>query len=100
MSSGQTPRTPRYFPNMKVRGKRRRGLAPWQLIYGAFERLALNGRAAAEQLTALATAGVSEPLVTWREPVLPTERTRYEAITAEALDRLDTSILEVESAEH
>jgi len=24
------PRTPRYFPKMKVRGARRRALAPWQ----------------------------------------------------------------------
>lgn len=100
MSSGQTPRTPRYFPRMKVRGARRRGLAPWQLMYGAFERLAHNGRVAAEQLTALATAGISAQLVIWRDPVLPTERTRYEAITAEDLNRLGTSIMEVESAEH
>ena len=33
------PRNPRYFPTMKVRGARRRRLAPVQLLAGAFDRV-------------------------------------------------------------
>lgn len=39
MSSGQKPRTPRYFPRMKVRGARRRRQAHWDYVTGLFERL-------------------------------------------------------------
>lgn len=38
MSRGQRPRTPRYFPRMKVRGARRRQKAPFQRILGAVDR--------------------------------------------------------------
>ena len=31
------PRTPQYFPKMKVRGARRRRLAPWRRAYRAFD---------------------------------------------------------------
>ncbi|WP_242089213.1 hypothetical protein [Curtobacterium sp. DN_7.5] len=34
------PRNPRYFPTMKVRGARRRRIAPYQRATGSFERLA------------------------------------------------------------
>ena len=40
MSSGQKPRNPRYFPKMKVRGARRRKIAGFQRMVGAFDRLA------------------------------------------------------------
>jgi hypothetical protein len=33
----QKPRNPRYFPKMKVRGARRRDLAPWQRMYRRFD---------------------------------------------------------------
>lgn len=36
------PRNPRYFPAMKVRGARRRRLAPVQRMTGAFDRLSLT----------------------------------------------------------
>lgn len=39
MSSGQKQRTPQYFPRMKVRGRRRRFLAPYQRMAGAFTSL-------------------------------------------------------------
>lgn len=29
------PRTPEFFPKMKVRGSRRRAIAPWQRFAGA-----------------------------------------------------------------
>jgi hypothetical protein len=33
------PRNPRYFPKMKVRGARRRLIAPFQRMAGSFDRL-------------------------------------------------------------
>lgn len=33
------PRNPRYFPRMKVRGARRRWMAPVQRLGGSFDRL-------------------------------------------------------------
>ena len=47
------PRNPRYFPTMKVRGARRRRLAPVQLLSGAFDRVFISpavARIAAEML--------------------------------------------------
>jgi len=46
------PRTPEFFPRMKVRGARRRRLAPYQRMSGQFSRL---GSAAREALTAMET---------------------------------------------
>lgn len=50
MSSGQTPRTPRYFPRMKVRGARRKRMAPFQRTAGAFDSLAVVTEEAAKAL--------------------------------------------------
>lgn len=33
-------RTPQYFPHMKIRGARRRRIAPFQRLAGSFDRLA------------------------------------------------------------
>lgn len=38
MSHRQQPRTPEFFPRMKVRGARRRRLAPWQRAAGSMRR--------------------------------------------------------------
>jgi hypothetical protein len=46
------PRTPEYFPRMKVRGARRRRLAPYQAMNGSLRRLAVAARSAAVSLTA------------------------------------------------
>lgn len=61
MSRGQKPRTPQYFPKMKVRGKRRRRVAPYQRISGAFMHMGHNfgaigdaAAAAAQSFTGLA----------------------------------------------
>lgn len=51
------PRTPRYFPRMKVRGARRRRMAPVHRVQRAFEELARDALAAAVLMReALATA--------------------------------------------
>lgn len=50
MSSGQTPRNPRYFPRMKVRGARRKRLAVFQRAAGAFDGLNIVARDAAVNL--------------------------------------------------
>lgn len=50
-----TPRTPRYFPRMKVRGARRRRIAPLQRIAGAFDRLQVDTEKAVIALTGLAS---------------------------------------------
>ena len=36
------PRTPEFFPRMKVRGARRRRLAPFQRVAGAFRRMGVQ----------------------------------------------------------
>jgi len=36
------PRNPRYFPHMKVRGARRRRIAPIQRMAGAFDSLSMT----------------------------------------------------------
>lgn len=54
MSGGQKPRNPRYFPKMKVRGTRRRHLAPWQRLQRGFDML---GRVADEASKSLNTLG-------------------------------------------
>jgi len=61
------PRTPRYFPHMRVRGARRRRFAPFQRLAGSFDQLAgafdQLGRASA---TATATGRhASASLVRW-----------------------------------
>ena len=40
-------RTPRYFPAMKVRGARRRKIAPYQFMAGGFDRVGIAARDAA-----------------------------------------------------
>jgi hypothetical protein len=40
------PRTPQYFPAMKVRGARRRKIAPIQHVAGAFTRLGIEAKRA------------------------------------------------------
>lgn len=40
MPSAMIPRTPEYFPKMKVRGAARKRKAPWQLLSGAARRAA------------------------------------------------------------
>lgn len=46
------PRTPEFFPRMKVRGARRRRLAPYQRLTGQLHRL---GTAARDALTLMET---------------------------------------------
>lgn len=46
------PRTPEFFPRMKVRGARRRRLAPYQRFAGQLYRL---GASARDALTAMET---------------------------------------------
>jgi len=48
------PRNPSYFPRMKVRGARRRRLAPFQRATGSFLRLNGTMREAAEAMRRLA----------------------------------------------
>jgi len=48
------PRNPRYFPRMKVRGKRRRHLAPFQRATGAIERVGIAAAFTLEQFKTLA----------------------------------------------
>ena len=48
------PRTPEYFPKMKVRGARRKRLAPFQRMTGAFKRLSVSMGEAAESFKTLA----------------------------------------------
>lgn len=50
------PRTPQYFPRMKVRGARRRQLAPWQRTAGAIERMGEALAVAASQMIQYANA--------------------------------------------
>ena len=57
----QKPRNPRYYPAMKVRGHRRRKIAPYHRLQGAFDGIAAAagvGAASFEQLV-LAAALVS-----------------------------------------
>lgn len=48
------PRNPQYFPRMKVRGARRKQLAPFQRAAGAFDRLTVTTEQAAESFSKLA----------------------------------------------
>lgn len=45
------PRTPRYFPRMKVRGAKRKQQAPFQRVLGAFDRFELIAAQMAQQIT-------------------------------------------------
>ena len=47
------PRTPQYFPKMKVRGARRRRLAPWQRAYRALDGLNVSAANAAISMRVL-----------------------------------------------
>ena len=49
-------RNPRNFPKMKVRGARRRRLAPWQRLAGSFDALADSTRVTSQAMMALAVA--------------------------------------------
>lgn len=59
------PRTPRYFPRMKVRGARRRRVAPIDLMVGAFERMGQAATVLARSFgtlpTLLKVTGTGEP---------------------------------------
>lgn len=50
------PRNPRYFPRMKVRGARRRKLAPYQRVYGAFDEMAASSAKVARLFDQLAAS--------------------------------------------
>lgn len=50
------PRNPRYFPRMKVRGARRRRLAPFQRLQGGFDHLSVVSESAARSMLRLALA--------------------------------------------
>jgi hypothetical protein len=47
------PRNPRHFPRMKVRGARRRRLAPMQLVAGSFDRLSFAARISGDAIRGL-----------------------------------------------
>lgn len=53
MSKGQKPRTSRYFPSMKVRGARRKRVAPFQRAAGSFDRLSVSAESAAQSFRTL-----------------------------------------------
>jgi hypothetical protein len=46
-------RNPRNFPKMKVRGARRRRLAPWQRLAGSFDALADSTHVTGQAIKAL-----------------------------------------------
>lgn len=50
MSSGQNPRTPRYFPKMKVRGASRKRRAMWDETLRGFDLLGVASQKAANSL--------------------------------------------------
>ena len=52
------PRNPRYFPRMKVRGARRRRIAPMQRVFRSFDQFGYSMAAAANALVKLGNAGV------------------------------------------
>jgi len=62
MSSGQKPRNPRYFPKMKVRGARRRRIAGFQRMMGAFDGLSLAAVDAVASLKELAALSQQIPV--------------------------------------
>ena len=47
------PRTPQYFPKMKVRGARRRRLAPWQRVCRALDGFKVSAANAAISMRVL-----------------------------------------------
>lgn len=51
------PRTPRYFPAMKVRGARRNRLAPFQRLAGSFDRMSDAAKRVGESMRELAKVG-------------------------------------------
>lgn len=53
MSSGQTPRTPRYFPKMKSRGKLAKRMRAFYLVAGSFDRLGTDAESAARAFDTL-----------------------------------------------
>lgn len=50
------PRNPRYFPRMKVRGRKRRMQAPFQRMAGTFDAMGMRLEFAAWQLRVFASA--------------------------------------------
>jgi hypothetical protein len=70
------PRNPRYFPKMKVRGARRRLIAPFQRTAGSFDRLGESfrdvGRLAEEATRAFKVAFPPEPGINTAADVLNT----------------------------
>ena len=91
----QKPRTPRYWPRMKVRGARRRRLRSMYM----FQRIGDAGQVAADQLNAFGQRFIN------MQAAINRMHTRarlidlgYEGpITPEQLDRLGASIMEVDS---
>jgi hypothetical protein len=55
------PRNPEFFPRMKVRGARRRRLAPFQAMKGSLRRLSDAAGAASASLTAYTYSFIERP---------------------------------------
>lgn len=65
---GSNPRTVRYFPRMKVRGKRRRKSEKWDVTMRALDRMAVSARAVGVAFDQLVSALSG---FTWRGPTDP-----------------------------
>lgn len=52
------PRTPRYFPKMKVRGAKRRQIAPYQRLAGSFDRMVVATSDIVKQLSICSENGL------------------------------------------
>ena len=89
MHKPRRPRTPRYWPRMKVRGARRRWRAPFDRMARSMD---LYGKAfikVGEQIAAISNIRaipIKDWAVEWRDPAPRT-------ITAADLDSLGTSIM-------
>lgn len=92
MSKGQKPRTPRYFPRMKVRGARRKRM---RTMY-VFQRIGDAGRVSATAFNAFATGMINAQISINR--MLARQRLAdegyYGSVTLALLDMLGESIRE------
>lgn len=75
------PRTPRYWPRMKVRGARRKRQAHWEYVTGLFDRLY-------EPRSAEALAEMQHVFAEFAGRVI---------VTPETLAKLETAIMNIES---
>lgn len=72
----QKPRNPRHFPRMKVRGARRRQLAPWHRTAGSIDRmgeaLAIAGSQMIQFTKAMNALAAIDREVTWGQSIFRT----------------------------